>query len=99
MVSCRERPKFLNQLCKMCDAQRILPESMLIPRLDHVSDTAFYDGNSAAVYEGKYKGRPVAVKVARIYARDDRGPGLSVSTPFHALHQQPALTPSLVGVL
>ena len=71
MISPRERPKFLNSLCKMCSLKRTLPKSMVITCLRKVSTIAEYGGGFADVYRGEYDGRTVAVKVARLYATSD----------------------------
>ena len=85
MVTPKERPEFLNRLCKMCDLQGSIPRSMVITSLQNVRTTAEYGGGFADVYRGEYDGRPVAVKVTRLYTRSDHRVLLSVGTPFPAL--------------
>ena len=92
MISCGERPEFLTRLCKMCGLQRSLPGSMIIPRLDNLFIPAVRGGGSSNVYQGKYKGRLVAVKVPRLCESRDRNLDLSVGTPPHAPCEKPALT-------
>jgi len=99
MISRRERPKFLNQLCKMCDLQRSLPSSMVIPSIDDISVAPACGGGFADVFQGKYRGRQVAIKVMRVYVSGDRGLDRSVGVSFNALHGKPALTAPPTEVL
>ena len=67
VISDRDRRELLNILCKMCSRQRMVPKSM------HTSDCLSgelveeYGGGHATVFRGRHKGRPVAVKIVRLY--------------------------------
>ena len=72
---------------------------MIIPRLDTGSTPAPCRGGFADVYRGKYKGRTVAIKVPRLYTRNDPDLDLSVGAPLHALCTKQTLILSLAEVL
>jgi len=77
MISRREWPGFLNQLCKTCDLQRKLPTSMIIPPTGKKYTTPMYGGGSADVFRDEYQGRSVAIKYMRIYTSNDRNVEMS----------------------
>ena len=91
MIYPREKPEFLNLLCKTCHLKRSLPRSMIITCLQNVSTLPEYGGGSADVYQGKCNGHPVAIKVMRFCTTVDAGLLLSVGTPFHAHHRKISL--------
>jgi len=72
---------------------------MVIKHPQNIAELAECGGGSADVYRGEYGGRLVAVKFIRICLRDDRGLELSVGTPFRALREKTALTPTLIEIL
>jgi hypothetical protein len=82
MIYPREKPEFLNLLCKTCHLKRSLPRSMLITCLQNVPTLAEYRGGFADVYRGKCDGHPVAIKVVRLCTTDNAGLLLSVGTRF-----------------
>ena len=82
MISPKERPDFLNRLCKMCDQQRGLPKIMVIECLQDTSKIPEFGGGFADVFRGIYDEQPVAIKVMRLYVRSDRDLCLSVITHF-----------------
>lgn len=88
MVFPRERPEFLNSLCKMCYRQRSLPKSMVITHFPDLSEIPQCGGGSADVYRCEYAGRHVAVKVIRVYLSRDRDREQSVGTAFRAPRQK-----------
>lgn len=51
------------------------------------------------MYQGKYKGRLVAIKVVRLYDCNDRDVDRSVSTPFRAPYRKPAPTSLFAEIL
>ena len=90
MVSPRERARLLNSLSKMCGVLRSLPKSVITPCLENVPALATSGGGFADVYRGECRGRPVAIKVVRLYANNDNNPYLSVSVSFHAVRKKPS---------
>ena len=101
MIYPKEKPEFLNLLCKMCHLQRNLPRSMVIDAvtgLQNVPDIPDYGGGFADVYRGECDGHAVAIKVIRFYASTDAGLFLSVGAPFRTSHEN-QLIPSLSEVL
>ena len=89
MIYPREKPEFLNLLCKTCHLQRSLPRSMVITCPQNVSTLPDYGGGFADVYRSKCDGRMVAIKVVR-FCTADGDLFRSVGTPFHAHHKKPA---------
>jgi serine/threonine protein kinase len=74
----RERLTLLNKLCKTCSRHRVIPKSMHIP--DCSEDSVEIEGGGFAnVSRGTYQGRPVAIKVVRVYITSDMDDILSVS--------------------
>ena len=94
MMSSRERPEFLNLLCKTCGLQRSLPASMIVSCVQNIPSMAEYAGGFGDVHRGEYNGRPVAVKVMRLYTTSNYGLCFSVGVSFHATKKSP-LIPSL----
>jgi hypothetical protein len=77
-MSDQERLKLLNKLCKTCSRHRVIPKSMHIP--DCSKGAVEVDrGGFANVSQGTYKGRRVAIKVVRVYLKDDLDVIFSVS--------------------
>ena len=66
-ISLREQPKLLNILGKMCSRFKTIPDSMHIESCPKVPMNEEYDGGSAIVSRGEYRGRPVAIKTLRLY--------------------------------
>ena len=77
----RDRHELLNTLCKMCSRQRTIPKSMHIVDCLNGELIEEYDGGNASVFRGEHKGRPVAVKIMRLYLTDDFDKCLGVRTP------------------
>ena len=76
----RDRHDLLNILCKMCSRQRMIPKSM---RMDNCVNGELIEecnGGYATVFRGEHKGRPVAVKIVRVYLTNDFDKCLSVNT-------------------
>ena len=63
--------KCLAALCKICGRQGLLPKSLQIPLCYNRLDEPLYHGGYADVWKGERQGRPVAVKVLRVYSTDD----------------------------
>ena len=80
IVCDQDRHELLNILCKMCSRQRMIPKSM------HAAN-CLNDGNLieecrggyADIFRGEHKGRPVAVKILRLYLTSDVDKRFSVS--------------------
>lgn len=101
MVFPKERPVILNRLCKNCDIERSLPKSMIITNasLQYKSKIPETGGGFGDVYRGEFGGRPVAIKVMRLWVSSDLNNFLSVCTAFQAPHREPALKHSSTEVL
>jgi len=79
-MACDEgRHKLLNILCKMCSRQRMIPKSMHMAERLSGKLVEEYDGGHAIVSRAEHNGRPVAVKVMRIYLTSDFDECFSVS--------------------
>jgi len=77
----RERLKLLNNLCKTCGQNRVIPTSMHIP--DCSEDSVEIEcGGFADVSRGIYERRQVAIKVVRMYVTSDLDLIRSVSIFF-----------------
>ena len=76
----QDRHELLNALCKMCSRQRTIPDSMRIGNCLNGELIEEYDGGQANIFRGKHKGRPVAVKIMRLYLTSDFHKCLSVKT-------------------
>ena len=66
---------------------------MIVPCLQNIPPMAECAGGSADVHRGEYNGRPVAIKVVRLYATN-YGSRFSVGASFHTAKKSP-LIPSL----
>jgi hypothetical protein len=64
----RLRKKCLNALCKLCGRQALLPRSLKMSLCYDRSGAPLYQGGYADVWKGEHQGRPIAVKVLRVYA-------------------------------
>ena len=78
VVCDRDRRKLLNALCKMCSLQRTIPKSMHMDNCLNEESTEDDDEDRANVFRGKHKGRPVGVKIVRLYLTGDFGKYYSV---------------------
>ena len=94
MVSSRGRPEFLNRLGRMCGQQHSLPTSMIVSCLQNIPPMVECAGGFADVHRGEYNGRPVAVKVMRLYTTGNYEVFFSVSASFHTAKKSPPI-PSL----
>jgi len=74
-----DRHKLLNILCKMCSRQQMIPKAMHLAEHLNGKLVEEYDGGHAIVYKAEQNGRPVAVKIMRIYLTSDFGKCFSVS--------------------
>ena len=74
----QKRIKLFNKLCKTCSRHRVIPASMHIPDCSEGSEEVEY-GGFANVSQGTYEGRPVAIKVVRMYITSDLDAIYSVS--------------------
>jgi len=63
--------KCLISLHSICGRRAILPKSLLISLGYNPMEIPLYHGGFADVWKGTYQGRDVAVKVLRIYSRND----------------------------
>ena len=86
MVFVQEQPKLLNRLCKMCDDQRTLPGTMVIPEnaliLPPEEERPRFEGGFGIVYKGTYRGRAIAIKSMKLYTTSNLDEYLSVGIPI-----------------
>jgi len=94
----QERTRFLNILCKMCSRQRSVPSSMHATCWYNDQTAEDRHGGFANVFKGVDRGRPVAVKVVRLYLVSDLEMCLSVG-PFKSRWRKLPLIKSLADVL
>ena len=78
IVCDRDRRELLNALCKMCSRQRTIPESMHMVNCLNGGLVEECGGGQATVFRANHKGRPVAIKIMRLYLTDDFDKCLSV---------------------
>ena len=74
----RDRHELLNILCKICSRQRMIPRTMLMVDCLNENLIEEYDGGQADIFRGKHKGRPVAIRIMRLYLTSDLDKCLSV---------------------
>lgn len=79
----RHRHKLLHILCKMCSRGQRTPTSMHIAGCLNREDSEKYRGVNTSVFRGEYKGRPVAIKVLRLYLTSDVDKCLKASALAH----------------
>ena len=65
------RRKYLSALCRTCGCLALLPRPLQILAHYYRWSTPLYNCGCADVWKGEYKGRPVAVKVMRVYLTSD----------------------------
>jgi len=70
-LSPRLRSQCLRSLWQVCACNALLPRSLQIPFCYNRLDDPLYSGGYADVWKGEYQGRPVAVKVPRLYSTSD----------------------------
>ena len=87
IVCDQDRHELLNFLCKMCSRQRMIPNSMHMVNCLNGELVEEYDGGQASVFRGKHKGRPVAIKIIRLYLTSDFDRCLSVNMLLLCLAQ------------
>lgn len=80
IVRDRDRRGLLNILCKICSRQRMIPKSMHIGNYLNREPVEVYAGGYANIFRGEHKGRPVAIKIIRLYQTSDSAKCFSVST-------------------
>ena len=80
----QDRHELLNILCKTCSRQRMMPRYMHMANCLNGELTEKCYGGYADVFQGKHKGRLVAVKVVRLYETSDFDRCFSVKAlPLH----------------
>ena len=79
IVCVQDRHELLNLLCKMCSRQRMIPKSMHATNCLNGNLIEECHGGYANIFRGEHKGRPVAVKILRLYLTSDVDKRFSVS--------------------
>ncbi|KAF9642057.1 kinase-like protein, partial [Thelephora ganbajun] len=61
----------LRYLYRFCGSQALLPKSLQIPLCCNLAEPAHYPGGFADVWKGQHNGLNVAVKVLKVYTKDN----------------------------
>ena len=81
MVPDGKVPMKLNELCKLCGTNRLIPDSMkLQDDGDDLIEATQYT-HPSQIFQSEFKGRKVAVKIIRLRLSQKLDETLSVSTP------------------
>lgn len=70
-LSLATKSRCLKLLHQMCGRHTLLPNTLKIPLCYDPTSGAFDRGACGDLWAGKYHGRGVAVKVMRVYSKDD----------------------------
>ena len=65
------RTRYLKPLYRTCAGHGLLPRSLQIELVNGLTGDALYHGGFGDVWKCEHRGQQVAVKVLRIYAKDD----------------------------
>ena len=79
-VPFKDQPEFLNTLGKMCHQLKTIPDSMHIENCPFDLMDEEWDRGCATVYQSEYRGRPVTIKILRLYLTSDLEECFNVST-------------------
>ena len=80
MIPDSDIPVKLNELCKLCGSNRLIPESMKLQDDGKDPLEATEHTPPFMIFQSKFKGRKVAVKIVRLYVSQKLDEPLSVST-------------------
>lgn len=75
-----EIPAKLNELCKLCSNNRLIPDSMKFRDDGNESLKATHYTHPSQIFQGEFKGRKVAVKIIRLHVPQKLDEPLGVST-------------------
>lgn len=79
-VPVHEMPKKLNELCKLCSSEKLIPDSMKLRDDGNDPLKATEHVYPCPIFQSEFKGRKVAVKIVRLYGSQKLDEPLSVST-------------------
>ena len=81
LVPDNEIPVKLNELCKLCSRNKLIPDSMRLQ--DNGNETLKVTEYiyPSLIFQSEFKGRKVAVKVVRLYVPQKPNEPLSVGAP------------------
>jgi hypothetical protein len=72
----------LNELCKLCGTNKLIPESMkLRDNFEPLRTTEYL--HPTQIFQSTYKGRKVAVKIVRLFVPQKVEEPLTVSNSLH----------------
>jgi hypothetical protein len=84
-----QRRKYTAALRKLCGNRGILPTSHTITDgLNKVGELPIAGGGFAEVWEGRHRGRKVAIKALKVYSSSDHAKVKNVRLPCIILHPQ-----------
>ena len=75
-----EIPVKLNELCKLCGSNKLIPDSMKLRDGGDGSLKATEYTDLSQIFQSEFKGRKVAVKIVRLYVPQKLDEPLSVSS-------------------
>jgi len=78
LVPDNEIPIKLNELCKLCGSNKLIPDSMRLPDNSNEILKATEYIYPSQIFQSEFKGRKVAVKVLRLYVPQKPNEPLSV---------------------
>jgi len=78
LVPDNEIPTKLNELCKLCSSNKLIPDSMKLQDNSNETLKATEYIYPSMIFQSEYKGRKVAVKVVRLYVPQKPHQPLSV---------------------
>jgi len=79
LVPENEVPAKLNELCKLCSSNKLIPESMRLQDNGNEPLKATEYIYPSSIFQSEFKGRKVAVKIVRLYVAQKLNEPLSVS--------------------
>jgi len=65
------RRRCLRSLCRICGHQTLLPQSLGIPLCYDPTENPLHRGGCADVWKGQHQDQDVAVKVVKVYTKNN----------------------------